>query len=141
MAGGWAAAACSKPRSGVSTTAHTVLVVDDDPIIVEVVSIALALQGCEVTTASSLGSARTAMSMSAVESVVCDWNLDGENSESFLRELSVAFPAVTKILMTGAPATEWRSLIDGGVVCRVLTKPFNLRELVNVVMRGDVADG
>jgi hypothetical protein len=110
-----------------------ILVVDDDVDVVEVIELALVAAGYDVKTATSLDEARAAREIATPELVLCDWNLDGERSESFLRETKISSPNVTTILMTGSSPQQWHALLADGVVRSVIAKPFDLNALVGAV--------
>jgi len=111
-----------------------VLVVDDDEDVLESVYDALLLFGCRAAKAMSLTEARASVARERPEVVICDWNLDGEHSDRFLRELA-AERDVALILLTGSGRDEWQRLVTEGVVQLAIVKPFDLYALAAAVTR------
>jgi DNA-binding NtrC family response regulator len=111
-----------------------ILVVDDDADLVDSVATTLMFLGCTVSTAMSLDAARHTLRHQPPDIVICDWNLAGERSDGFLRELQQRCPHIGRILLTGSARTEWGALLEEGVVQRVLAKPFELHELSSALL-------
>jgi two-component system OmpR family response regulator len=116
---------------GVSTQApQRVLVVDDEPNIADVVSMALRFHGFEVDTAGTSADALDAVDRARPDLLVLDVMLpdgDGFGIARALRDRAVDVPI---IFLTARDAHEdkMRGLTIGGD--DYLTKPFSLEELV-----------
>lgn len=127
-------------------TAETrVLVVDDEPNIVDVVSMALRFQGFTVESAATGQEALEAVSAFGPHLVILDVmlpDLDGFEVAERLRSRRLDVPI---IFLTARDATEdrLRGLTTGGD--DYVTKPFSLEELVarirNILRRIGHADG
>ncbi len=105
-----------------------VLVVDDDPMILEVVARALADAGFHVSKARRVSIARDALARQAIDLIIADARIPGEAGLCLAEkatELGIAF-----ILMTGDP--EWAASHGIGPE-RYLAKPFELRSLIRLV--------
>jgi two-component system OmpR family response regulator len=114
----------------MSAEPHRVLVVDDEPNIVDVISMALRFQGFAVESASS-----GAQALSAVESfrphiMVLDIMLGDMEGFEVARRLGAQRSRVPIVFLTARDATEdkIRGLTLGGD--DYVTKPFSLEELV-----------
>jgi DNA-binding NtrC family response regulator len=105
-----------------------VLVVDDDWTITGMLEDILG-RTCSVEVAHSVGEARRALQERAFDVLFCDWILDDVPSRGFLGRVAADHPSLRRVLMTGSPGHEWRDLLDGGVVCSALAKPFDLGAL------------
>jgi two-component system, OmpR family, phosphate regulon response regulator PhoB len=109
----------------------TVLVVEDEPHIQELVAVNLEHAGHRVVRAASAEEAETAIRASLPDVLVVDWMLPGESGLAFVRRLR-ADPRTRNlpILMLTARAMETDKLLglEAGAD-DYLTKPFSPREL------------
>jgi two-component system OmpR family response regulator len=109
---------------------HRVLVVDDEPNIVEVVAMALRFQGFEVETAATGRQALSAVSRFKPHLMVLDVMLPDMEGFEVAARLGAQRAGVPIIFLTARDATEdkVRGLTGGGD--DYVTKPFSLEELV-----------
>jgi two-component system OmpR family response regulator len=116
----------------MSTTvpAHRVLVVDDEPNIVDVVSMALRYQGFEVATAATGAEAMAQVEAFKPQLMVLDVMLPDTTGFEVAERLGAQRGTVPIIFLTARDATEdkLRGLTTGGD--DYVTKPFSLEELV-----------
>jgi DNA-binding response OmpR family regulator len=109
-------------------TPRHVLVVDDDPLILDVIVRALAPLKVRVSTARRVSVARDVLVRNTVDLVVTDARMPGETGLALAekaRELGIAC-----IIMSGDP--EWAA--DHGIAPQhYVAKPFDLSELVALV--------
>src|SRR3954454_17156941 len=110
--------------------AHRILVVDDEPNIADVVSMALRFQGHEVETADSGAGAVAAVAGFRPHLIVLDVMLPDFDGFEVARRLGAQRARVPIIFLTARDATEdkVRGLTIGGD--EYVTKPFSLEELV-----------
>ena len=124
--------------------ANRVLVVDDEPNISDVVSMALKFQGFEVETAASGSDAVSAVSRFRPQLIVLDVMLPDFDGFEVARRLGAQRARVPIIFLTARDATEdkVRGLSIGGD--DYVTKPFSLEELVarvrSILRRAGVAE-
>ena len=111
-------------------TGSRILVVDDEPNIVEVVSMALRFQGFEVETASSGQEAISAVTRFKPHLMVLDVMLPDIEGFEVAARLGAQRAGVPIIFLTARDSTEdkVRGLSGGGD--DYMTKPFSLEELV-----------
>jgi two-component system, OmpR family, response regulator len=109
---------------------HRVLVVDDEPNIAEVISMALRYQGFTVETAGDGTSALRAASNFKPHLIVLDIMLPDMEGFEVARRLGAQRAQIPIIFLTARDATEdkVRGLTTGGD--DYVTKPFSLEELV-----------
>jgi two-component system OmpR family response regulator len=109
---------------------HRVLVVDDEPNIVEVVKMALRFQGFDVETAATGREALSAVSRFKPHLMVLDVMLPDMEGFEVASRLGAQRAGVPIIFLTARDATEdkLRGLTGGGD--DYMTKPFSLEELV-----------
>ena len=113
-----------------NASGHRVLVVDDEPNIVEVVTMALRFQGFEVETAATGREALSAVSRFKPHLMVLDVMLPDMEGFEVASRLGAQRAGVPIIFLTARDATEdkVRGLTGGGD--DYMTKPFSLEELV-----------
>jgi two-component system OmpR family response regulator len=113
-----------------TTEAPRVLVVDDEPNIVDVISMALRFQGFAVESAGTGADALTATTAFKPHLIILDVMLPDMEGFEIARRLSARREEVPIIFLTARDATEdkVRGLTMGGD--DYVTKPFSLEELV-----------
>ncbi len=116
--------------SADETAGSRVLVVDDEPNLVEVVSMALRFQGFTVETAGSGREAIAAVSSFKPHLIVLDVMLGDMEGFEVARRLGAQRSGVPIIFLTARDSTEdkVRGLSGGGD--DYMTKPFSLEELL-----------
>jgi two-component system OmpR family response regulator len=109
---------------------HRVLVVDDEPNIVDVVSMALRFQGFDVASAGTGGAALSAVASFNPHIIVLDVMLPDMEGFEVARRLGADRARVPIVFLTARDATDdkIRGLSIGGD--DYVTKPFSLEELV-----------
>jgi two-component system OmpR family response regulator len=108
----------------------TVLVVDDETVLAEMVSMALRYEGWNIATAADGASAITAARGSRPDAVVLDIMLPDMSGLEVLRKLREQNPQLPVLLLTAKDAIEDRiaGLTAGGD--DYVTKPFSIEEVV-----------
>lgn len=119
---------CREPRSAHARA--TLLVVDDDEAVRDVIEEYLGVHGFRTLGAADATQARDRMAHEAVDLAVVDINLPGEDGLSLTRYLREHFPTIGIVLLTSAGA-----VVDRVVGLEVgaddyLGKPFDPRELL-----------
>ena len=128
----------------MSTEPHRVLVVDDEPNIVDVVSMALRYQGFAVESAATGAAALNAVADFKPDLMVLDVMLPDMEGFDVARRLGAQRARVPIIYLTARDTTDdkVRGLTLGGD--DYMTKPFSLEELVarvrSVLRRAGIAE-
>ncbi len=110
-----------------------VLVVDDDPLICEVVSGVLGFAGYSVTTADNEEEALASLETGRPGLALVDARLPVRSDEGLLRRLRERRPAMSVVLM--ADELEARRLLFSGEADGYLARPFRASELYSAVER------
>ena len=112
------------------TPAHRVLVVDDEPNIVDVITMALRFQGFDVESAGTGTAALSAVTTFRPDLIVLDVMLPDMEGFDVAQRLGAQRSRVPVIFLTARDATDdkIRGLTLGGD--DYVTKPFSLEELV-----------
>ncbi|MEA3291818.1 MAG: phosphate regulon transcriptional regulator PhoB [Pseudomonadota bacterium] len=110
----------------------TILVVDDDPAIREMIRFALLRGGHQVREAGSAEEARQSMAAHLPDLVLLDWMLPGQSGFEFTRSLQqdVSLREVPVIMLTARDQEEDRvAALEAGADDYV-SKPFSIKELL-----------
>jgi DNA-binding NtrC family response regulator len=109
------------------------LLVDDDHDVLAAIGELLTLAGYDVERADGAFAARAQVERASPDVVICDWDLGGESSKSFLLDLAAARPRIGRVLLSGSPHADWQALVDTGVVHVALLKPCDRSEIVAAI--------
>jgi len=114
----------------MSSPGHRILVVDDEPNIVDVISMALRYQGFEIATAGTGEEALAQVEAFRPQLIVLDVMLPDMEGFDVAERLGAQRNGIPIIFLTARDATEdkLRGLTTGGD--DYMTKPFSLEELV-----------
>ncbi len=122
-------------RSSERATGAAVLVIDDEPVVLELAHSVLSHYGYEVLTASSgeRGLALFAENRERIGVVVLDLTMPRRDGREILRELRQLDPHVSVVLSSGFSELEVvRQFAPGAFAC-FLQKPYSPKTLVNGV--------
>jgi two-component system OmpR family response regulator len=114
----------------MNSSSHRILVVDDEPNIVDVISMALRYQGFEIATAGTGEEALAQVEAFRPQLIVLDVMLPDMEGFDVAERLGAQRNGIPIIFLTARDATEdkLRGLTTGGD--DYMTKPFSLEELV-----------
>ncbi len=120
----------NRPMARPDGSAIRVLVVDDEPTIVDLLAMALRYEGCEVERAADGTQALRAAHEFRPDAVVLDVMLPDLDGFEVLRRMRSEDPAVPVLFLTARDAIEDRvaGLTVGGD--DYVTKPFSLEEVI-----------
>ena len=111
----------------------TILMVDDEPQLLQVLSFALELEGYRVLRAENTSEALRFVTEEAIDVMITDYRMPGENGVELIeqvREMQSRPPIF--MLMTGVSSATLNET-EGFDCFRVLSKPFELAELSEAV--------
>ena len=117
-------------QPGGSATSGRILVVDDDPAIVDTVATALRYEAFEVEEACTGQAALEVASRSEPDLVVLDWMLPDIDGIEVTRRLRQQHVNCAIVFLTAKQAVESRVAALQAGADDYLTKPFSLDELV-----------
>jgi CheY-like chemotaxis protein len=111
----------------------TILVVDDEVDVLEMIEVGLGLDGYEVILADSGERAVELVTRRPVDLVISDLRMPGMNGVETIARLRELAPAVPVIVVTGylAPGAVEDCMALGGV--NLLRKPFRFKNLTHAV--------
>jgi DNA-binding response OmpR family regulator len=109
------------------TREQTVVVVEDDPEIGEVIELAVSVQGYTVRVAANQADALELIAATEPAVVLLDYYGVSSNLEDFVRSIRLLHPRVAIVLVTGAKEPRSKAKALGLKEC--LPKPFCSNEL------------
>ncbi len=122
----------SGPKFSDNSTDHAhrgrILLVDDEPLVLEVLEGALGKEGYEVTTASDAQAALLLIERSGFDGIVCDVRLENLDGFDLLMIARKRNPTIAGVLITGAP-TEFDAERANDLSAAYLSKPIALGHL------------
>lgn len=105
-----------------------VLVVDDDPTILEVISTFLESKGYSVETSANGQQALESIEQAEFDLVISDIEMAGMNGFELLRRIRESYPKIGIILMTGYEEAHPLSAALRAGADGYISKPFSLRK-------------
>ncbi len=110
-----------------------ILVVDDDPALLEMMRMSLSKEGFDVESAASCAEARRFIGNQSFEVVVSDIYLGDGTGIEVLNAAKMEDPAVRVILVTAQGSVETVAAAAAGGVFDYLAKPFQLDDFIRAV--------
>ncbi len=106
-----------------------ILVVDDDPAILNLCATALRASGHQVVTCDSGGPALEAALRQSFDLALCDLNLPDVHGLEVVRAIKMQAPALAVIVMSALDPNEWASASSEAGAAHFLSKPLRLETL------------
>ncbi|HBZ54993.1 MAG TPA: response regulator [Syntrophobacteraceae bacterium] len=111
--------------------AHTILFVDDEPLVTQALKRALHKEPYRILSAQSASQALEILVRQAVDVVISDEMMPGMLGSEFLAVVCRDYPDTVRIILTGhANLKSAVRAINEGQIYRYLTKPCNEEELI-----------
>ncbi|NHQ86243.1 sigma 54-interacting transcriptional regulator [Iodobacter sp. HSC-16F04] len=112
---------------------NKILLVDDDPDLLRLVSIRLIAAGYEVEAAASAEAALNALAVQRADLLLCDWKLPGMDGMALFEEVRRRYPALPVIMLTAhGTVPDAIDAISHGMFA-YLIKPFDGKALLDKV--------
>ena len=125
----------TEPTQSVEQPATHILVVDDEAVICQMVSLCLQKSRFRITCAESSAEACKLLVVDQFDAVICDIMMPGEDGIAFLGRVHESWPEMPVILMTGHAQLQMAvNAIKNGAF-DFIHKPFDFEYLRKIVMR------
>lgn len=118
-----------------------VLLVDDDPDLLKLVSLRLLASGHRVEAVASAEAALNVLAVRRVDVVVTDWRLPGMDGLALFEEARRRFPSLPVIMLTAFGTVPDAVEAVGRGVFGYLVKPFDGRDLLAKIQQALQASG
>lgn len=117
---------------------HRVLVVDDDDDFLCIVGEYLESNGIQFHLAGSAAQARKQLAHFHYDLIISDLQMPGESGLDLFRSVSLSYPGLPFVLMSGNldPRVRREALRMG--ICNFVEKPFQLSDLKRLVIGQDI---
>lgn len=113
------------------------LILEDDPKLLAILSHHFTVAGHDVRTATSLRQATTALATAPADIVITDWKVSEASGKELCRALRKACaPRMHLIMLTAAGAEASASAANSAGADEYVSKPFELHRLVTCVRSG-----
>ncbi len=118
----------------MSATRHTLLVVDDDPMILKILQVMLTNVGFDVVTTTEPEQALSLARQRDFAVVISDQQMPSMFGSELLSQIAVLQPQATRILITGVRSLEsFVDAVNRGELFRFVTKPWVRAEMLATV--------
>jgi putative two-component system response regulator len=112
-----------------------ILVVDDEPFVLEIIKRLLNDDNYEIFTASSGKEGLSLMGIFPIQIVISDYRMPEMNGVEFLREVCRLWPDTIRIVVSGyADSQAVIAAINEGQIYKFMAKPWNNIELKNTIV-------
>jgi diguanylate cyclase (GGDEF)-like protein/PAS domain S-box-containing protein len=116
---------------------QTLLIVDDDPFMVEVLVDFLAQDRYRIVTATSAAEGFAVLARHEVQVILCDQCMPGMNGTEFFERVKLLYPETFRIILSAyTDLVPIMVAINGGALDRFYTKPWK-----GAVLRENIRDG
>jgi len=116
--------------------AHTVLLVDDDPHVLEGLTRLLRKESYKILTAGSAEEGARLLASHPIDLIVCDEQMPGMSGTEFLAKVARDYPDTVRIVLTGHPSLPAAlRAVNEGRVYQFFTKPCNEIDLALAIRR------
>jgi DNA-binding NtrC family response regulator len=111
-------------------TRQTLLLVDDDPLMLSLLDAALHCDGYRILLANSAAEAFDLLALNDVQVILSDQNMPAMAGTEFFARVKEMYPHTFRIVLSGhADLESIMSAVNGGAVYRFYTKPWNNQQL------------
>ena len=115
---------------------HTILIVDDEPIITQILTDVLSREPYVILTAGSAEEALRLLARKHVDVIISDEKMPGMSGSEFLAVARKKYPDTIRIILTGQGSLESAMhAINEGQIYRFFTKPCNVLDLAMTIQR------
>jgi two-component system response regulator YesN len=111
----------------------TILLVEDDPVLLTVLRELLEFGGHSVVTCGNGREAVQQVSVAQIDLVITDLSMPEMDGVELIKVLAFEWPDIRVIAMSGFLDSRARRLTEMYAVDALLEKPFSLEEMLNVV--------
>lgn len=122
-------------NNDINLHGRTILIIEDDSMVVEAVSTILELQGADVLSATTgqAGINTFRRHWQALDLVLLDLHLPDLNGENVLRTMLSLQPDVKVVVASGDLSPHQTDILQMENVTGLLPKPFNMRKLLQAM--------
>ncbi|MES2297658.1 MAG: EAL domain-containing protein [Pseudomonadota bacterium] len=121
-------------QAGTGLADKTLLILDDDPRVVGMLSDLFEGEGYQVLSAYSAAEAFTLLALNRVHVVLCDQSITGAGGEGFFDQVKELHPNTFRIVLTGyTDPVSLSEAVKRGAAFRFYSKPWDKKALREIV--------
>jgi DNA-binding NtrC family response regulator len=114
---------------------QTILIIDDEPEIVSLLTRVLIKQGFEVHSAHTLSDGWKSLAVVRPDILFMDINLPDGNGLNKLEDIKKHYPAVKVVMISAFDMEEYRKKATENGAFTFLSKPFNLNQVSELIQQ------
>lgn len=115
---------------------YTILIVDDEPFITEILTEALSREPYVILSAGSAEDALRLLAQRQVDVIISDEKMPGMSGSEFLAVVRKEYPDTVRMILTGHGSLESAMrAINEGQIYRFFTKPCNVLDLAMTIRK------
>ena len=115
---------------------YTILIVDDEPLITEILTEVLSREPYVILTAGSAEDALRLLDQRQMDVIISDEKMPGMSGSEFLAVVRKKYPDTIRIILTGHGSLESAiRAINEGQIYRFFTKPCNVLDLAMTIRK------
>jgi two-component system, probable response regulator PhcQ len=116
---------------------HNVLLVDDEPNLLEGLQRSLCREPFNILTANSGNEALEVLKSASIDAIVADQSMPGMKGSDLLKKVHEIYPDIISYMLTGQATLDVAiSAINDGAISRFFTKPCNPADLAFTIRQG-----
>ena len=132
------------PPDSAGVVPQTLLIVDDDPFMVELLADLFGADGYRILLAHSAAAGFELLALNRVHVILCDQNMPLMRGTEFLERVKTLYPDTFRIVLSGqSDLAVMMAAVNCGAIYRFYTKPWNnklLRDKVREAFRHHLPD-
>lgn len=118
----------------IPASATSLLIVDDEPMVLQTLTAFLSLEGYQITTAEKPKEALALVAAENFAVIISDHRMPGMTGLAFLAECRRLRPVTSRMLLSAAfDLKEVMQAVEREDICRFLAKPWLREELLSAV--------
>lgn len=117
--------------------ADSMLIIDDEKVVLESVTKIFANEGYDITTTASPEEGKELIGTKKYDVILCDWNMPGIDGMEIISEIEKNSPESVVLMISGYPSVDRATEAMKRGALDFVPKPFTPEELLNAVKKAE----
>ena len=117
--------------------ADSMLIIDDEKVVLESVTKIFANEGYDITTTASPEEGKELIGTKKYDVILCDWNMPGIDGMELISEIEKNSPESVVLMISGYPSVDRATEAMKRGALDFVPKPFTPEELLNAVKKAE----